>query len=390
MKKLLAILIPALCFQLYAFSQRAHAGSDKTIYLTQTSTATLSGGASSGDSYLWTEISTDFMSGGNIASPASKTTTVTGLKQGTFYFKLAVTEGGATKTDTMVVRVDYDVPPANSTVIRDFDMSDPSIYNDINNRTDTLNYYGPENRTYGQAGNDPNRYYLYRSRTNGLTIDPQRGKLLSLNEDGYAGADAGGGLGPYPRSELQLCDACFKFDTSHTYLFEWKGYLPQAANYLTGPGVPDWARVLVIFQVHGFKYDYAISNFDLRPDGIYFNNEITGSRSQLSDSYTKDDSFIGSVHDFYNQSHTLRITMREGLAYPGQKAFIKVELDGVQKYYRNTGGVGSAYFDDYVKFGSIYDWRGWLTRRESLARGRKWGLVTESFKVYQLNEGHRQ
>src|SRR5690606_13979688 len=84
--------------------------------------------------------------------------------------------------------------------------------------------------------------------------------------------------------------------------------------------------------------------------------------------------------------HTLRITMREGLGYPGQTAFIKVELDGVQKYFRNTGGVGSAYFDDYVKFGSIYDWRSWITSQNSLARGRKFSLITESFRVYQLSE----
>jgi hypothetical protein len=77
--------------------------------------------------------------------------------------------------------------------------------------------------------------------------------------------------------------------------------------------------------------------------------------------------------------------MREGLAYPGQKAFIKMEMDGVTKYTRTTGGVGSAHFDDYVKFGSLYDWRSWITRKDSLARGRKYSLVTESFKVYQLS-----
>ena len=362
----------------------ANAGPDKTIYLTQTSTATLDGSVSSGDSYQWKEISTDFMSGGSITSPASKTTNVTGLKQGTFYFKLEVTANGITKADTMVVRVEYDVPPANSTLIRNFDMSDPTIYTKINNRTDTINHYGPENYIYGQAGEDPNRYYLYRARTNGLTIDAQKGKLLSLNEDGYAGETAGVGQPLYPRSELQLCDACFRFDTTKTYVFEWKGYFPQDTNYLVN--YPGWARVLTIFQVHGYKYDYAISNFDLRPDGIYYNNEITGSQNQLSDTYTEDEAFISSLHDFYNKSHTLRVTMKEGLGYPGQTAFIKVELDGVQKYFRNTGGVGSAFFDDYVKFGSIYDWRSWLTSRDSLARGRKFSLITESFKVYQLNE----
>jgi hypothetical protein len=366
----------------------ASAGPDKTVYLTQTATATLDGSASSGDSFKWTEISTDFMSGGSVTSPTSKTTSVIGLKQGTFYFKLAVTAGGTTKTDTMIVFVEYDVPPANSTLIKAFDMHDPSIYRSINDRSDTMTFY-PTGTSRSSAGDDPNRYYLFRARANGLTIDPQKGKLYSTNEDGYAGETAGGSLGNYPRSEVQVCDACFSFDTTHTYMFEWKGYFPQNTNYLDYtqyPAVADWAKILTIFQVHGRIYDYAISNFDMRPDGIYYNNEITGSTSETSDTYTKQEAFIGTLADFYNKSHTLRVTMREGLAYPGQKAFIKMEMDGVTKYFRNTGGVGSAHFDDYVKFGSLYDWRSWITTKNSLARGRKFSLVTESFKVYQLSD----
>ena len=74
--------------------QTANAGSDVTIYLDSTSTATLDGSASSGTSFQWTEISTDYMSGATIASPTSKTTTVSGLPQGVFYFQLAATAGG--------------------------------------------------------------------------------------------------------------------------------------------------------------------------------------------------------------------------------------------------------------------------------------------------------
>ena len=36
----------------------------------------------------------------------------------------------------------------------------------------------------------------------------------------------------------------------------------------------------------------------------------------------------------------MRVTIRQGAGYVGQDAFIKVEVDGVQKYYRNTGKVG--------------------------------------------------
>ncbi len=52
----------------------ANAGPNQTIYLTETSTATLNGSASSGSSYQWTEVSTDYQSGGSITSPNSSVT----------------------------------------------------------------------------------------------------------------------------------------------------------------------------------------------------------------------------------------------------------------------------------------------------------------------------
>jgi hypothetical protein len=383
MRNILTMLI--LLFAVNSQGQTANAGPDKVIYLTQTSTATLDGSASSGTSFLWREISTDFSSGGTITSATSKSTTVTGLKQGAFYFEIAATTGGRTKRDIMTVFVHYDVAPAGSILIKNFDLTNSDIYTPINDRSDTINFY-PTGGPKASAGTDPNRYYLFRARLNGMTIDEQKGKFYSTNQDGYAGETVSPGSPPYPRTELQLCDACFTFDTTHTYMFEWKGYFPQSSNYLADPAVPDWGKILTIFQVHGRIYDYAISNFDMRADGIYYNNEITGSTSETSDTYTKQEAFIGTLADFYNKSHTLRVTMREGLAYPGQKAFIKMEMDGVTKYFRNTGGVGSAHFDDYVKFGSLYDWRSWITTKNSLARGRKFSLVTESFKVYQLSD----
>ncbi|MDE2031342.1 MAG: hypothetical protein KGI58_03755, partial [Patescibacteria group bacterium] len=60
----------------------ANAGPDQTIYLTQTSTATLNGSASSSGTYQWSEVSTDYKSGATITSPNSAITTVTGLPQG--------------------------------------------------------------------------------------------------------------------------------------------------------------------------------------------------------------------------------------------------------------------------------------------------------------------
>ena len=65
----------------------ANAGPDQTIYLTQTSTATLNGSSSTGSTYLWTDISTDFKSDAIIASPKSAISKISGLKQGTWYFQ---------------------------------------------------------------------------------------------------------------------------------------------------------------------------------------------------------------------------------------------------------------------------------------------------------------
>ena len=112
---------PLLLFSLviFGFAAKAqpiaNAGPDQTIYLTQTNSVTLNGSASSGDSYQWTEISTDYKSGAIIMSPNSAVTTVMGLPQGVWYYQIAVTSGGITTYDTVVIRVDYDAPPAGGT-----------------------------------------------------------------------------------------------------------------------------------------------------------------------------------------------------------------------------------------------------------------------------------
>jgi hypothetical protein len=92
MKKYIIILF-ACSLPFLSEAQTANAGADKTIYLTQTNTATLDGSASTGTSFQWEEFSSDYMSGATITSPTSKVTTVTGLPQGVFYFRIKATSG---------------------------------------------------------------------------------------------------------------------------------------------------------------------------------------------------------------------------------------------------------------------------------------------------------
>lgn len=87
----------------------ANAGSDKTVTL-PTSTVTISGSCSDADSdsrnlksCTWTKSSGP--SGGSISSPTSGSTSVTGLQQGTYVYKLTATDGYATASDTMSVVV---------------------------------------------------------------------------------------------------------------------------------------------------------------------------------------------------------------------------------------------------------------------------------------------
>jgi hypothetical protein len=94
----------------------ANAGADQTITL-PTNSVTLNGTASSDPdgaiaSYAWTKI------GGpasyTITSPAAATTTVSGLAQGTYSFRLVVADFyGATASDTVIINVNAAPPPAN-------------------------------------------------------------------------------------------------------------------------------------------------------------------------------------------------------------------------------------------------------------------------------------
>ena len=96
----------------------ANAGADQTITL-PASSVTLSGSGTDPDgsitTYSWTKVS-----GGaaTITAPASASTTVTGLTQGTYTFRLAVTDNsGATATDDVVITVNAaanQAPTANA------------------------------------------------------------------------------------------------------------------------------------------------------------------------------------------------------------------------------------------------------------------------------------
>jgi hypothetical protein len=89
---------------------------------------------------------------------------------------------------------------------------------------------------------------------------------------------------------------------------------------------------------------------------------------------------VASLADFVNQTHTIRTTIKEGKAGLGN--FIKVEIDGVQKYLRDTGVVGTSINGDGIKFGGIYDFDNAVVHADSLSRGRQATIVTEAFRAY--------
>src|SRR6185437_10674947 len=340
----------------------ANAGPDQTIYLTQTSSVTLNGSASSGDNYQWTEVSTDQSSGATITSPNSAITTVTGLPQGVFYFQLEVTSGGQTSTDVVVINVDFDVPPGNGTLIKQ--LSIPGIASIANNRDNTTDYLG-----YTAANDyyDPTwgEIWLERCRSNGMSVDNQNGKFYATIEDGYQWNYSG-----YARSELHFANETV--DVSKTYMVEWKGYFPQNDDVVKGDFTTIW-------QLHGndglspvFQLMYSKASASIKFVETNSSNDPTSSTS------------IIKYSDLYNSAHTIRITFKEG--YDGSGAFVKVEVDGVQKYYRNSGDVGRTWNQDWPKFSGVYDWGNNVVDPYNYSRNRKFSLVTESFKEFVLSQ----
>jgi hypothetical protein len=345
----------------------ANAGPDQTIYLTQTSSVTLDGSASSGSSYQWTEISTDYSSGATITSPNSAITTVTGLPQGVFYFQLAVSSGGSTSTDVVVVNVDYDLPPANSTLVTHAIWSDMAA--NANLRDDTTSCFSWTNTNHDLAGIAPNQFTMEKDGTLGSSIDAENGKYYSTLVDGH-------GCSGYGRSELIPARHSEDFiDTNKTYVIEWKGYYPQNLNDYMGYN----DEVLTIMQIHG-------SDPYSPPFGLYARHGMLTmweTEPGTGDNSPTEYKEMIPLSDMYNKCHTIRLILKEGMA--GNGNYVKIEIDGVQQYLRNTGRVGSTWNEDWIKGGSMYDYGKVLIDPNNYTRGRRVSLVTESFKVYTIN-----
>lgn len=393
MKRLLFILFICSCGKLFA--QTANAGADKTIYLTQTNSVTLDGSASTGTSYSWAKIydvqqpqAGYPLDPATIVSPTSATTNVTGLIQGVWYYQLSVTSGSVTKKDTVVVKVDVEPPPINFVLERWLPLNDAKLDTAVNNRKDT-----------SQSAQDPNGLvytqgyiYLNRDRYNDLMIDSSRGKLYATVEDGYYWPFTltnPGVHGKYSRGEIHHGTA-YIVDTTKTYIYEWKGYYPQSilGNMPLLDPVDNqvFSAILTIMQVHGNSDQSGPWQFKLTHDYLQFqeSNAVTkegyyNSGSANINLFTTDDA------NLLNKTHTFRVETRQGKGYPGQDAYIKLYVDGGLVYQRDTGTVGQTLQHDYIKYGGIYDYRNVLTSPDSLARGKKFSLVTEAMNIYVKN-----
>ncbi len=394
MKTMLALLLIIFGFTVNA-QPIANAGPDQTIYLTQTNSVTLNGSGSSGTSYLWTKIyDVQQAQAGypvdpaTIVSPTSANTNVTGLIQGTWYYQLAVTTGGVTKLDSVVVRVDVQPPPLNYTLERFLPLSSPLFDTAINNRKDTTQSAGdPASLSFPQG-----YVFLNRSRYNSFLIDSSRGKLYSTVEDGYywpLTINDPGVYGKYSRAEIHN-GSFYVIDTNKTYIFEWKGYFPQSikANLpLLDPRNPGiFAAILTIMQAHGNSNQAGPWQFKLTHDSLQFqeSNAIT-TEGYYNSGCANINLMSTDDVNMLNKSHTFRVETRQGKGYPGQKAYIKLYSDGVLVYQRDTGNVGQTLMHDYIKYSGIYDYRNVITSPDSLARGKKFSLVTEAVNIYTLN-----
>jgi len=355
----------------------ANAGPDQTIYLTQTSSVTLNGSYSSGDSYQWTKI-TDVAppqagfptDSATIVSPNSAITSVTGLIQGVWYYQLAVTSAGVTVLDTVVISVDYDTPPPGGVLVANVPIQDENWAKMANDRSDTTNdigytgmnkYLNPVNNTW---------LYFERARSNQAMIDSSRGKLYSTLEDGYHRVGE-----TFDRTQVSPIGNFF-LDSNKTYVLELKYYFPQSirANMMQGDAGSGWYS-FAIFGIHASDASTGTGELFVKRDSICWNDNYAAVSPKLM-----------SVDGDIGQAHTLRVTIREGKGYPGQKAFVKVQMDGITKFYRDTGDVGRTWQKDYLKMTGLYDYGARLVNPDSLSRGKKFSLVTEAMRVYVLPE----
>ena len=341
-----------------AEAQTANAGADQTIYLTEGNTATLDGSGSSGNSYKWTEVSTDYSSGSTISNSTSKVASVSGLPQGVFYFQIAVTSGANVATAKMKVIVDYSPPPTLSSLVKYLDIQ--ALAPKANDRSDTTNYLGYTTPNHYTGTPDT---WMERARSNGMYVDNQYGKFYSIVEDGYQWNYSG-----YNRTELYFGD--YTINTGTTYVLEWKGYFPQTDAIATGD-------FTTLTQLHGsdgyspvFQIYYSFATRTLKMVETDANNNQTASVS------------ISNYSSFVDQCHTIRIVFKEG--YAGSGAFVEVFLDGVRKYYRATGQVGR--FSDYPKFATVYDWNRSLVDPNNHTRNWSFSLVTEAYRIYVVSD----
>jgi hypothetical protein len=162
-------------------------------------------------------------------------------------------------------------------------------------------------------------------------------------------------------------------DTNKIYVIDLQMYFPQpVASNMATIGSPDWGR-FAIFGVHG---DDAIS-------GDVSMQVARDSVCLQDDYYAVGDPrrFIKLLPtaDWYNQAHTFRLTIREGAAAGG--AFVKAEIDGVLKYYRNFGQVGNTLQRDYLKLTGLYDYNNLIVDPTNHTRNKKFSLVTTSMSI---------
>lgn len=351
----------------------ANAGLDQTIYLTQTSSVTLNGSASSGDTYLWTKITdvappqAEFPTdSATIVSPDSAITSVTGLIQGVWYYQLAVTNGGITALDTVVIRVDYDSPPSGGVLVANVPIQDENWVKLANDRTDTTNDIGYTG--VNKYMNPINGKWLYfeRARSNQAMIDSSRGKLYNVLEDGYHRSGE-----VFDRSQVTPIGN-FYLDSNKTYVIELKFYFPQSIRDNMEQS-KSWYS-FAIFGIHAKDALTGTGELFVKRDSICWNDNYVPIQKKL---LSVDPSVAG-------QAHTLRVTVREGKGYPGQDAFIKVEMDGVQKFYRDTGNVGRTWQKDYLKLTGLYDYGRRIVDPNNHTRNKKFSLATEAMRVYTI------
>ncbi|HXR82868.1 MAG TPA: heparin lyase I family protein [Hanamia sp.] len=364
MNKCFTLILFILSQNIFAQGRVVNAGKDQIIYLTKITTATLKGFVPKGLTPLWKEVSTDYKSGATIINPHALITKITNLPQGIFCFELSAKGFSKTFRDTVVIKVDNEPPPG--ILLRSFSDVFDKIYKIVNDRHDTITYISTE----ATVGNLQYNIYFDRATLSSELINPQKTKFYSILKDGYGwdGTD-------YTRSEVSYGSG-YNLDSNKTYVFEWKGYFPQDFKYYNQK-----SQAVAIMQIHG-------NDGNPPPFAFYLSGKdlIIRESSQGNLNGSNASAKIALLKDFVNQTHTIRMTLREGLGSSTQKAFIKVEVDGKQKYFRNTGTVGATMQRDYPKFASLYDYDKAIVDPHLRKRNRRFALVTEAFNIYQVRD----